>query len=234
MDFLSGLLVIIMIDLLLAGDNALVIGLAARQLPKEQQKKAIFWGTFGSIGIRSLATLLVVWLLKIPGLMLVGGFLLVWIAFKLLVEEKEEQQIQAESSLWKEIRTIVIADAVMGLDNVLAVAGAAHGSFLLVILGLMLSMPLMIWGSSFIIMWIERFPVIVYLGSGVIAWTAGSMLMAEPSIRHWLEEMDWLKWVVNLLVTVGVIGLGYWKTNKKVRRTIPKRSRWGRDRRIVG
>jgi len=215
MEFVSALLAIIMIDLLLAGDNALVIGLAARQLPKDQQKKAIFWGTFGAIGIRSLATLLVVWLLKIPGLMLVGGLLLVWIAFKLLVEEKEDHQIQAESSLWKAIRTIVIADAVMGLDNVLAVAGAAHGSFLLVILGLLLSVPIMIWGSSLIIKWIERFPVIVYIGSGVIAWTAGSMLVEEPLIRRWLEDMEWLKWVVSLLVTSGVIALGYWKNKQK-------------------
>jgi YjbE family integral membrane protein len=215
MEFVSALLAIIMIDLLLAGDNALVIGLAARQLPKDQQKKAIFWGTFGAIGIRSLATLLVVWLLKIPGLMLVGGLLLVWIAFKLLVEEKEEHQIQAESSLWKAIRTIVIADAAMGLDNVLAVAGVAHGSFLLVILGLLLSVPIMIWGSSLIIKWIERFPVIVYIGSGVIAWTAGSMLMEEPLIRSWLEDMEWLKWVVSLLVTTGVIALGYWKNKQK-------------------
>ncbi|MDN4595506.1 TerC family protein [Polycladomyces subterraneus] len=215
MEFVSALLAIIMIDLLLAGDNALVIGLAARQLPKDQQKKAIFWGTFGAIGIRSLATLLVVWLLKIPGLMLVGGLLLIWIAFKLLVEEKEEHQIQVESSLWKAIRTIVIADAVMGLDNVLAVAGAAHGSFLIVILGLLLSMPIMIWGSSLIIKWIDRFPVIVYIGSGVIAWTAGSMLMEETLIRHWLEDMEWLKWVVSVAFTVGVIGAGYWKNKQR-------------------
>lgn len=129
MEFLSALLSIIIIDLVLAGDNAIVIGLAARNLPKHQQKKAVIWGTVGAVVIRALATLFVVWLLKVPGLLLIGGILLVWIAYKLLVEEKGHD-VEAVGSLWEAIRTIIIADALMGLDNVLAVAGAAHGSFL--------------------------------------------------------------------------------------------------------
>src|SRR4051812_31102799 len=129
MEFLTALLSIIMIDLVLAGDNAIVIGLAARNLPKNLQKKVIIWGTVGAIAIRALATVIVVWLLKIPGLLVIGGVLLIWIAYKLLVEEKGHD-VQAGNGFWAAIRTIIIADALMGLDNVLAVAGAAHGNYL--------------------------------------------------------------------------------------------------------
>ncbi|KLR75335.1 membrane protein, partial [Geobacillus sp. T6] len=174
-EFWTALLSIIIIDLLLAGDNAIVIGLAARNLPKHQQKKAVVWGTVGAVVIRALATIFVVWLLKIPGLLLVGGVLLVWIAYKLLVEGKGHDDVEAGGSLWEAIRTIIIADALMGLDNVLAVAGAAHGSFLLVILGLLISVPIMVWGSTLILKWIERFPIVITIGAGVLAWTAAKM-----------------------------------------------------------
>ncbi len=123
-EFWSALLAIVIIDLVLAGDNAIVIGMAARNLPKENQKKVIFWGTFGAIAIRSVLTLVVVWLLLIPGLRVVGGLLLVWIAYKLLVEEKSHE-VKTATNLWAAIRTIIIADTAMGLDNVLAVGGAA-------------------------------------------------------------------------------------------------------------
>lgn len=146
-EFWSALLAIVIIDLVLAGDNAIVIGLSARNLPKNQQKKVIFLGTFGAIGIRSLLTLIVVWLLKIPGLLLIGGILLVWIAYKLLVEEKQHD-VKSAASLCSAVKTIIIADTVMGLDNVLAVAGTAHGDFLLVVLGLLISVPIVVWGSA--------------------------------------------------------------------------------------
>lgn len=132
--FWSALLAIIVIDLVLAGDNAIVIGMAARNLPAHQQKKAIIWGTVGAVVIRAAATLAVVWLLQIPGLLLVGGLMLIWIAMKLLVQDGGHETVKAGSSLGAAIWTIVVADAVMGLDNVIAVAGAAHGSFLLVVL----------------------------------------------------------------------------------------------------
>src|SRR5690606_20449728 len=150
-EFFSALLIIIAIDLVLAGDNAIVIGLAARNLPKEQQKKAIIWGTVGAVVIRAAATLAVVWLLEIPGLLLVGGLFLLWIAFKLLVEDKDHDNVKAGASLGAAIRTIIIADAVMGIDNVLAVAGAAHGSYGLVIAGLIISVPIMVWGSTYVL-----------------------------------------------------------------------------------
>lgn len=170
-EYLSALLAIIVIDLVLAGDNAIVIGLAARRLPKDQQKKVIIWGTIGAIAIRALATLVVVWLLKIPGLLLIGGVLLIWIAYKLIAEGKDHD-IKAEEGFWSAIKTIIIADALMGIDNVLAVAGAAHGNFSLVIIGLLVSIPVVVWGSTLILKWVDRFPVIITIGAAVLAYTA--------------------------------------------------------------
>jgi YjbE family integral membrane protein len=212
MEFLSALLSIIIIDLVLAGDNAIVIGLAARNLPKHQQKKAVIWGTVGAVVIRALATLFVVWLLKVPGLLLIGGILLVWIAYKLLIEEKGHD-VEAGGSLWEAIRTIIIADALMGLDNVLAVAGAAHGSFWLVILGLLISVPIMVWGSTLILKAIERFPIIITIGAGVLAWTASKMIVDEPFLDQYFANPI-VKYGFELLVVAGVIIAG---TLKKAR-----------------
>ncbi len=188
-EFLSALLSIIIIDLVLAGDNAIVIALAARNLPAHQQKKAIVWGTVGAIGVRALMTLAVVWLLKIPGLLLAGGAALIWIAFNLLASAKSENsEDHQHTSLWSAMRTIIFADAVMGMDNVLAVAGAAHGSFLLVILGLLISIPLVVWGSSLVLKLVERFPVVIYLGAGVLAWTATNMIVNEPLSKAFFNK----------------------------------------------
>jgi YjbE family integral membrane protein len=211
-EFFSALLSIVIIDLVLAGDNAIVIGLAARNLPKADQKKVIFWGMFGAIAIRGVLTLAVVWLLKIPGLLLVGGVLLLWIAYKLLVEEKGHD-VQAGQSLWAAVKTIIIADAVMGLDNVLAVAGAAHGDFVLVIIGLLISVPIVIWGSTLILKYVERFPVIIYIGAGVLAFTAIKMIMEERFFKDFFEGNPLLKWGLTAIVVGGVIWLG--KTRKQ-------------------
>lgn len=164
--FMSSLLSIIVIDLVLAGDNAIVIGMAARNVPKEQQKKVVLYGTLGAILIRAIGTFLVVYLLKLPGLMLVGGLLLLWIAYKLLVDKKKDHSIASKKSMGAAIRTIIIADAAMGVDNVIAVAGAAHGSFTLVLLGLLVSVPIVLWGSTLFIRLIERFPVTREIGTG--------------------------------------------------------------------
>ncbi|UVI30106.1 TerC family protein [Paenibacillus spongiae] len=214
-EFWSALLAIVVIDLVLAGDNAIVIGLSARNLPKEHQKKVILFGTAGAIAIRSLLTLVVVWLLKIPGLLLVGGLLLVWIAYKLLVEEKGHD-VKSASNIWGAVRTIVIADTVMGLDNVLAVAGAAHGDFLLVVIGLLISVPIVVWGSTLILKWVERFPVIIYIGAGVLAWTASKMIVDEPFMKSFFEENVVLKWGLSLVLVAGVLLLGRMKKQKQV------------------
>ena len=154
MEFLSALAAIVVIDLVLAGDNAIVIALASRNVPRHRQRQAILWGTAGAIVTRSALTLVVVYLLKIPGLLFAGGAMLVWIAYKLLLPENGDGnagKITAADSFWGAIRTIVVADMVMGLDNVLAVAGAAQGSFLLVVLGLLISIPIVVWGSTMLL-----------------------------------------------------------------------------------
>ncbi|WP_456276161.1 TerC family protein [Bacillus sp. AK128] len=212
-EFFSALLAIIMIDLVLAGDNAIVIGLAARNLPKHMQKKVIIWGTVGAIGIRALATVLVVWLLKIPGLLVIGGVLLLWVAYKLLTDEKDHN-VEAGSNFWAAIRTIIIADALMGLDNVLAVAGAAHGSFLLVILGLLISIPIVVWGSTIILKFVERYPIIITIGAAVLAWTASKMIVGEPFMKPYFENSV-IKYGFEALVVAAVIGLGAYVKSKR-------------------
>lgn len=208
--FFTALLSIILIDLVLAGDNAIVIGLAARNLPKEHQKKAIIWGTIGAIVIRAVATLVVVWLLKLPALLLIGGLVLIWIAYKLLVDKKDHE-IQAKPNLWPAIQTIIIADAVMGFDNVMAVAGASHGSFLLVVVGLLISVPIMVWGSTLFIRWMEKFPWIMYIGAGVLALTAGKMLTEDPMVHTWFAANPIVKWLLVVIVVAGVLLAGLWK-----------------------
>jgi YjbE family integral membrane protein len=214
LGFLYALGAIVVIDLVLAGDNAIVIALAARTLPRELQRKAIVWGTVGAILVRVLMTVVVVWLLQLPGLRLVGGALLIWIAWKLLAAEDggDSHEVQGgkgrPASFWSALRTIVIADAVMGLDNVLGVAGAAKGSYLLVIL-------IMIWGSTVILKWVERFPVIIYLGAGVLAWTAASMICHEPSVDAFLQGVPGLRQTIQALSLIAIVGGGYWKKRRR-------------------
>ncbi|MFD0617542.1 TerC family protein [Paenibacillus sp. GCM10027629] len=206
MEFWSALLAIVMIDLVLAGDNAIVIGLAARNLPKDKQKKVIIWGTVGAIAIRAAATLVVVWLLKIPGLLIAGGLVLLWIAVKLMVEEKEHN-VESGQSLWAAIRTIIIADAVMGLDNVLAVAGAAHNSFLLVILGLAISVPIVVWGSTIVLKFMEKYPIIITIGSAVLGWTASKMIVGESFMKPFFTNPA-VKYGFEILVVAAVVITG--------------------------
>jgi YjbE family integral membrane protein len=211
--FFSALFAIVIIDLVLAGDNAIVIALAARRLPKQLQKKAIVWGTMGAIVVRAAMTVVVVALLKIPGLQAAGGLLLVWIAYKLLATDEEHDADGVPkvriTGFWSAIRTIVIADTVMGLDNVLGVAGAARGDFLLVLLGLLISVPIMVWGSTLILRIVDRYPVIIYLGSGVLAWTAAKMLIDEPVLDDWMDTQPWLPWCVYVVITSGVLVAGF-------------------------
>jgi YjbE family integral membrane protein len=215
-EFFSALLAIIVIDLVLAGDNAIVIAMAARNLPAHLQKKAIVWGAVGAIAVRSAMTLVVVYLLKIPGLMLIGGLLLVWIAYRLLdTSEDVDEHDQASTTFWGAMKTIVIADAVMGLDNVLAVAGASHGSYVLVVLGLLISIPIVIWGSTQILKLVERFPSVIYVGAAVLAWTAAKMMISEPFSKEWLSSQNpVLEYVIQVVVVLGVLTSGFIRSRR--------------------
>ncbi|HXU42910.1 MAG TPA: TerC family protein [Burkholderiales bacterium] len=215
MDFLSSLAAIVVIDLVLAGDNAIVIALAARQLPPALQRRAIVWGTVGAVVVRASLTVGVLWLLQVPGLMLAGGALLAWIAYRLLTGSDDKgRDIAPAMGFWAAMRTIVIADAVMGMDNVLAVAGAAHGSVLLVVIGLVISIPIVVWGSTLILKWIERVPSLLYIGGAVLAWTAAAMITGEPRVEAELASRPVFRTLVYLAVIGGVLGLALLKNRK--------------------
>jgi YjbE family integral membrane protein len=218
MDFLSALAAIVVIDLVLAGDNAIVIALAARQLPPALQRRAVVWGTLGAVAVRASLTVAVLWLLQVPGLMLAGGALLAWIAYRLLTgsDDGKDRNVAAATGFWSAMRTIVVADAVMGLDNVLAVAGAAHGSVLLVVLGLVISIPIVVWGSTLVLKWIERVPSLLYVGGAVLAWTAASMIAGEPRVEAELATRPVFRTLLYLAVIGGVLGLAVLKNRKPV------------------
>ncbi|AVG11545.1 integral membrane protein, YjbE family [Paenibacillus larvae subsp. larvae DSM 25430] len=206
-ETLTTLFSIILIDLVLAGDNAIVIGLAARNVKKDLQKKAILFGTLGAIAIRIVATVLVVQILKIPGLLLIGGLLLVWIAYKLLAEKKGHE-IEAKNNMVAAIRTIIIADAAMGMDNVIAIAGASHGHTGLVIIGLLVSVPIIVWGSTLFIRVVERFPIVIYAGSAVLAYTAGKMIAEEKLFHDFFAANPEMKWTLIGVIVVLVLVVG--------------------------
>ncbi|MBC5782805.1 TerC family protein [Ramlibacter sp. USB13] len=206
----SALLAIILIDLVLAGDNAIVIALAARNLPDHLKKKAIIWGTVGAIVVRSAMTIGVVWLLKIPGLMGVGGAALLWIAYKLIADDSgEDEHGPVASTFWGAMRTIIIADALMGVDNVLGVAGAAHGSFDLVVIGLLVSVPIVVFGSTMVLKLVERFPIIIQAGAAVLAFTAAKMIVSEPMLRDVFDPNAIARWSTYALCIAGVLGAGW-------------------------
>jgi YjbE family integral membrane protein len=222
------LLAIILIDLVLAGDNAIVIALAARKLPPPLQKKAIIWGTVGAIVIRSLMTFAVVWLLKIPGLMLLGGLGLIWIAYKLIAEDQDEHHEDVGAmTFWGAMKTIVVADALMGVDNVLGVAGASNGSFELVAIGLMVSIPIVVFGSQVVLKMVERWPLIIPMGGAVLAFTAAQMVVKESLILDFFEDNAWnhdlFYWSVHIVFVSTIVGLSWANTKRPSKTDTPSR-----------
>jgi YjbE family integral membrane protein len=212
-EFFSALLSIIAIDIVLGGDNAVVIALASRYLPEDKRNKAIFLGTGLAVIVRVLLTIIMVYLLNIPYLMLIGGFLLVYIAYKLLINNSEKHNIKAGTTLAQAVKTIVFADIVMGLDNVLAIAGAAHGIILLVIIGLLISVPIIIWGSKLILLFLERYPALVYIGAGILAYTAAHMILKEEVVANLIGNNSLLEATLIICIILGVIIAG-WMTNQ--------------------
>jgi len=211
--FWVGLLKIIGVNIVLSGDNAVVIALAARSLPAQQQKAAVLWGSGAAVLMRIVLTIFAVALLTLPWLKLIGSLLLFWIGIKLLIPEDEGENVSASDNLIAAIKTILIADLVMSIDNVIAVAAAAQGSYTLLILGLAISIPLVIFGSTLLLHLMERWPVIITIGGGLLGFVAGEMLVTDPVLHDWLlglgVQFDGEKPKVggiNLEVLCGVVG----------------------------
>jgi YjbE family integral membrane protein len=199
--FWTSLLQIIWIDLLLSGDNAVVIALAVRSLPEKQRKVGILLGAGAAVGLRILFAVVVTYLLAVPFLKVVGALLLFWIAIKLAKGEEEAHgDIAASDNLWKAVRTIAIADAVMSLDNVLAIAAAARGHFELFIFGLLLTIPLIVYGARLLSTVLERFPILIWLGAALLGWIAGEMLLGDLAVLQWLQA-NMPNWVVSVPVS---------------------------------
>ena len=224
--FWIAVLQIILIDILLGGDNAVVIALACRKLPAHQRTKGILWGTAGAIALRVVLIFFALTLLAIPFLKLAGAALLVWIGVKLLAPDPDDDHgnIQASDKLLAAIKTIIVADLVMSIDNVIAIAGAAQGAsdhhqMPLVIFGLLVSIPIIVWGSQLVIKLMDRFPAIITLGGMLLGWIAGTMLVSDPAVANpdtlaWMPKLDqandWVKYGAGIGGALLVLVLGRW------------------------
>jgi len=212
--FWFSVLSIILIDLVLSGDNAVLIALACRNLPPKLQSKGIMFGTMGAIWLRVLLATMMVYLLSVPFIKAIGGLLLVWIAIKLLIQEKEDNQdIDAPDRLWAAVKTIIIADAVMSLDNIIAIAGASQGKPALLWFGLLVSIPLVVFGSRILVVLMNKFPWIISLGAGILGWTAGHMIITDGRIDKYLGTILHSPYFLNgylipLIGGAGVIAFG--------------------------
>lgn len=216
---------IILIDILLGGDNAIVIALACRNLPDHLRLRGILWGTFGAIAIRIVLIAFAVTLLQMPFVKLVGGILLFWIGSKLLIEDDDHKEINGSDRLLAAIKTIVVADLVMSMDNVIAIASAAEQAagehqLLLVVFGILVSIPIIVWGSTLVLKLMEKLPVIITLGAALLGYLAGGMIISDIAIQGWVRDyfphhevlLPGLNWYVSLpgvIGAVGVIALGY-------------------------
>jgi len=234
-EFTAAFASIMLINLALSGDNALLIALASRNLPKKQKKWAMFLGGFGAVALRVVLTVIAVILLRIPYLQFVGGVLILWIAVKLLKEEKDGEDTKSGSSLWEAVKIIIVADLLMSTDNVLAIAGVSTAPGVkeyqvpLLIIGLATSIPIIILGARLVIMLMKKYPVIIYIGAGVLGWTGGEMLISDVRILHILVNvipeglMGILDKFVPLFFTLMVIFLGYLlKKRTKEKEVVPK------------
>jgi len=212
MEFWMALMQIMIVNIVLSGDNAVVIAMAARGLPAHQQKAAILWGSGGAVVLRVILTVVAVALLKVPFLQFVGGLLLVWIAYQLLVEDDEPvgEDPNGKNGLMAAVKTILVADVVMSLDNTLAIAGVAKGNYTLLGLGLALSIPLVVFGSALIMKAMDKFPVLVYIGAGLIAYTAGEMIEGDKALQPYMPHLLHGTPYLAILITVAVIGIGLW------------------------
>lgn len=217
----TALLQIIAIDLLLGGDNAVVIALACRRLPLAQRPKAIWGGTAGAILVRIVLLFFAMRLLDLPYLKLVGAALLLWVGIKLVIHDEEAPaEVTASSHMWRAIRTIVVADVVMSLDNVLAVAGAGGGNLYLVASGVLISIPIIVLGSKLVLKAMDRFPALIALGGALIGWIAGGMAIADTALDGWLTPRAWLHYATSSVGALLVLGIGQglnWRRARRLR-----------------
>jgi YjbE family integral membrane protein len=208
-EFWIGLLKIVWINIILSGDNAVVIALAARSLPAHQQSKAVFWGSGAAVALRILLTVIAAKLLALPYLQILGGLLLVWIGVQLLADNDEgEGDDRHQGNMFAAVRTILIADVIMSLDNVIAVAAAAQGSMTLLIIGLAISIPLVIFGSTLLIKLMERFPIIVVIGAGLIGWVGGEAIAGDTALKETIAANSWLHYAAAAAGAALVVGVG--------------------------
>ncbi|WP_231638371.1 TerC family protein [Rubeoparvulum massiliense] len=208
LELVWALFSIIMLDIVLGGDNAVIIAMASKRLDPHLRKKAIFYGTFGAVAVRGTLAIVAVKMLELPYLHVVGGILLVAIAFKLLVEHKDKgMKVKEGGSLGEAIRIIITADVIMGLDNVLAIAGASNGHWGLIILGLLVSVPIILWGSFLILKLMDRFPIIIYIGGAILAWTAGKMIVAEMKLASFFAMIPYARYSVPLLFVIVILSI---------------------------
>lgn len=214
-EYLWALLSIIVIDIVVSGDNAMVIALASRRLPEKQKKQAILWGMFGAVGLRIVLTLVAVYLMKVPLLQAIGAVFLLWVAFKLLVDNTDDElNVKEGSTFGQAIRTIILADLILSMDNIFAVAGAGREHVELIFVGLAISIPIIIWGSTLILKLITKYPILIYVGAGVLGWTAGSMLIHDRLIDP-LITIAALDYLIPVATTALVIGLGKWYSKRR-------------------
>jgi YjbE family integral membrane protein len=210
---------IMLINIVLSGDNAVVIALASKNLPADQRKKAIWWGAFGAIALRVVLTIIAVYVLTVPYVQALGSLLLIWIAIKLLVDEEGDSHIKGATTLGKAVWTIIVADFVMSLDNVLAIAAKANNDLTVIILGIALSVPIIIWGSTLVMKLLTRYPIFVYIGAGLLGYTAGEMFVKDETVSHLLLT-GIPHWIIPVITTVIVIAAGLFK--KFTRRPSPR------------
>jgi YjbE family integral membrane protein len=210
LDWFLLFLQIMLINIVLSGDNAVVIALASKNLPIEQRKKAIWWGAFGAIALRLVLTVVAVKLLDLPYIQAGGSLLLLWIAIKLLIDDEGEANVRVASTLGKAIWTIILADFVMSLDNVLAIAAKAQNDLLVIILGIGLSIPIIIWGSTMVMNLLNKFPIFVFLGAAILGYTAGEMFVAEDRVMNYFHY-EALHWIIPIITTAIVVLAGILK-----------------------
>ncbi|MFD2628548.1 YjbE family putative metal transport protein [Oceanobacillus kapialis] len=210
MEIVEPLLKILLVNIILSGDNAVVIAMASRKLPEHMKRKAVIWGTFGAVAFRILFVFLVLFLLKLPWIHFIGGVLLLFVAYKLLVDKPDNHQIKVGSSLQEAIAIIIFADILMSLDNVLAIVAISDGQFMLIIIGIIISIPIILVASNFIMRLMEKYTSIVYGGAALLAWTAGGMMVKEEHVSQYLEvihvsESIFLVALILLLLLTGAI-----------------------------